>query len=230
MRPCRRLKSFVQRRSRPSNKPEFVVDDEARRQAKGGVRIGRQGAVARAKLGASQRLRRLLHLHRLEQERIELDHVAGELENNSRLLSTLSGRVKLRVRSVPRRRAAQMRQHKTGGERRLRVLPPHGDDGAARSRRIVIDRPQYVFLPVLQPKRLANELAARDEADRLDKLDHVGRCDRADRLRAPLTAGHRTSWLRSPMGGRQDRARTWPGLRERPCGSWVSPATPSGRR
>src|ERR1700722_429122 len=124
-----------------------------------------------------------------------------------------------------------MGEKKTRGQRCFRVLPPHANDRPPRrAGLVVINQAQNVLLPVLKLKRVTDELALGDEADLLDERDDVGRSDGAERLRALLTAGHRTSWRRSPMDGRPVRARTWLGPRERPCGSEAWPSRPSGRQ
>src|SRR5580704_10203181 len=123
-----------------------------------------------------------------------------------------------------------MREQNARRQGRLRILAPHADNGAPRSRWIVVNQAQDVLLPVLEPQRLADELALGNKAHRLDERDHIGRGERPWRRTLLTRTAHRTSWRQSPTAGKGWRpARTCSALHGEPCGSSEWRVTPSAR-
>src|SRR5262249_48313412 len=77
-----------------------------------------------------------------------------------------------------------MIKQQTSGQRRLRLLPAHAENGAPGPVRVVVDPADFILLPRIEPHRSADKAAFRHEDHLMNKLDDVRAGDAV--TRAPL--------------------------------------------
>ena len=114
------------------------------------------------KLGTEKLFRRLADDDRLSQIAVHRTIFAAK-RRSARPDRVTAPRGKLTIGLVVRRRTAQVRKQKSGGEAGLGVLARRAQDRSPGADRIVVDEPDEILLPRLQSKRLADVLALRDK-------------------------------------------------------------------